>query len=96
MAKAYAESFYNGTTWRRTSRTYMMSQNYICEKCGNPARICHHVKHITPQNITDLNITLNFENLACWCQDCHTKHHLSGDECKEGLMFDSNGDLVHI
>ena len=96
MAQAYAERFYNSLRWRRTASVYMESQYYICERCGRTARICHHVKHITPRNITDLNITLNWDNLQALCQDCHTKLHLSGAECVEGLRFNSNGELVRV
>lgn len=96
MAKAYAESFYNGTIWRKVSKSFMKSKYYICEICGKPARICHHVIPITPKNIHDPNITLNWENFSCLCQDCHNKHHMSSPECKNGLIFDEKGDLKPI
>jgi|LGVF01.2.fsa_nt_gb 5-methylcytosine-specific restriction endonuclease McrA len=96
MAKAYAESFYNGRTWRKTSKAFMKSKYYICNRCGKPASICHHVIHITPKNINDPMITLNWDNLECLCHDCHTKHHLCNPVCKDGLMFDNMGNLVKI
>lgn len=94
MAKAYAESFYNSTTWRKVSKAFMKSKYYICESCGRPATICHHVIHVTPNNINDPNITLNWENMRALCHDCHTKLHMSKPVCAEGLKFDSNGDII--
>lgn len=94
MAKAYAESFYNNSHWRKVSKAFMQSKNYICERCGKPARICHHVKHITPQNIHDPEITMSWDNLECLCQECHTRHHLAGKECIEGLCFNSEGEII--
>lgn len=94
MAKEYAESFYNGSRWRRASKGYLSSKHYICEQCGQPASICHHVIHITPVNIHDPNITLNWDNMRAMCHDCHTRLHMSKPVCAEGLKFDSNGDII--
>ena len=41
----------------------------------NPAEEVHHIKFITPQNITDPNITLNYSNLVALCRECHKKRH---------------------
>lgn len=92
--KDYAKGFYNSKAWRDTQAAYMASKHYICERCGKPARIVHHKTYITPQNIHDVNITLNWSNLEALCQDCHNKEHSSAEVCAEGLAFDSNGILI--
>ena len=73
--KEYARSFYTGKQWKETSKAFMTSKNYICERCGAVATICHHIKYITPENITDPFITLNWENLEALCIDCHNAEH---------------------
>ena len=73
----------------------MQSVNYICERCGELAVICHHKEHITPQNKHDSNITLNWNNLEALCMTCHNQEHFSeGSICADGLSFDNNGNLV--
>lgn len=78
----------------------MMSQHYICERCGGVARVVHHKVYITPRNINDLAITLDWENLEALCMDCHNAEHIKGGSyerkpaCQEGLEFDANGNLV--
>ena len=42
--KAWAKSFYLSAAWEQTRAAYLMSQDYICERCGQPAKIVHH-KH---------------------------------------------------
>lgn len=89
--KEYASEFYQSKAWRKVRRAYMESQHYICERCGAPAVICHHKKHITPKNITNPEITLNFDNLEALCMDCHNKEHMS----KSGIcIFDEDGNVI--
>jgi 5-methylcytosine-specific restriction endonuclease McrA len=93
--KDYARSFYKGKAWRNTQAAYMGSQHYICERCGDMAKIVHHKTYITPENINDPNITLSWSNLEALCQDCHTRQHLAGEICAEGLSFNSKGELIY-
>ena len=94
MAKDYATSFYNSGAWKKTQAAYMMSQHYVCERCGNVARIVHHIKYITPANISDVHITLDWANLEALCMDCHNAEHMSVSACADGLRFNSKGELV--
>lgn len=96
MAKDYAKGFYNSKAWKDTQAAYMVSQHYVCERCGGVARIVHHKTYITPQNINNPSITLDWANLEALCMDCHNAEHLSGVACAEGLRFDSNGNLIKI
>lgn len=92
--KEYARSFYQSQKWRKTSKLYMQSKNYICERCGDVATICHHKKYINPANIDDINITLNPDNLECLCHTCHQKEHFKKRENYNGVMFDESGNLI--
>ena len=52
----------------------------LCEDClkkgrYNPAEEVHHIKELTPQNITDPSITLSYSNLVALCRSCHRKRH---------------------
>ena len=42
--KAWAKSFYLSAAWEKTRAAYLMSQDYICERCGQPAKIVHHIR----------------------------------------------------
>jgi len=95
MAKEYAKKFYNGKTWRRVQKAYMISQNYICERCDGFATIVHHKEHITPETIDDSAILFDWENLEAVCIVCHNQEHFGGGgACDDGLKFDGNGQLV--
>ncbi|WP_333861925.1 HNH endonuclease [Clostridium sp.] len=94
MAQKYALNFYRSKEWVKCRNGFMQSKNYICERCGKAADIAHHKKHITPQNINNPNITLNWDNLQALCIECHNVIHGS-NPCIEGVSFDSAGDLIY-
>lgn len=91
----YAREFYSSTAWKETRAAYARSKRNLCEKCLaegrlTPGEIVHHKTHITPENITDPNITLSWENLMLVCRDCHAKEH--GKPMR--YSFDSFGRVV--
>ena len=52
----------------------------LCERCLAkgmyvPAVIVHHKEWLTPENISDPNVTLNFGNLEALCRECHEEEH---------------------
>lgn len=96
MANDYAKGFYTSRKWITCRIGYMLSKNYICEMCGGTAKICHHIEYITPGNIDDPNITLNWNNLMSVCQDCHNNIHHKSKGIASGLMFDEKGNLKKI
>lgn len=78
--KPYAERFYKSIQWVNCRNSYMKSVGGLCEDCYRkgkitPAEEVHHIKFITPQNINDPNITLNWKNLVALCRECHKKRH---------------------
>ena len=40
--KEWAKSFYLSAAWENTRAAYLISQDFICERCGEPAKIVHH------------------------------------------------------
>lgn len=75
MAREFSKPFYNSKEWKKTREVILKRDNYICKHCGMPAEEVHHIKHITPRNVYDLNITMNPDNLISLCKDCHFKVH---------------------
>ncbi len=91
MAKDFAKSFYRSKEWRTVSTAYMVSKNYICEICGAPATICHHKIWLNSSNITNPEISLNFDNLQAVCQDCHNNIHMQKNT---EAIFDKDGNMI--
>ena len=52
----------------------------MCERCLKkglvvPGEIVHHKIRLSPENINDPSVTLNFDNLELLCRDCHGEEH---------------------
>lgn len=99
MSERIGQKIYDSPKWKKLRRMYLESQNYICERCGKPATICHHKEYITASNINDIEVTLNFDNLEALCQECHNKEHKHNFQGKKqrqgfGVAFDENGNLI--
>src|SRR5690554_2460741 len=93
--KPWARSFYKGKAWRKCRQAYFVSRHGICERCGDTGRIVHHKVYLTPENINDPDVSLNFNNLELLCHDCHNREHFKKfSPTREGLEFDENGDLI--
>lgn len=107
MARDFAKAFYKSTEWGKVRQFVLMRDKYKCKKCGRPAQEVHHIKHLSPENIWDVNISLNPNNLMSLCKDCHFEQHKEdkaagkkkydkekNGDCNEGFHFDENGMLV--
>lgn len=78
--KPYAEAFYKSKRWQECREAYAKSKGYLCERCKamgilTPGVIVHHKIHITPDNIDDPTVTLDWSNLLLVCRDCHAIVH---------------------
>ena len=78
--KPYAAAFYSSTAWKRCREAYRERVGGLCEEClrrgiYTPAEIIHHIVEITPENVNDPAVTLNFDNLRAVCRECHAKEH---------------------
>lgn len=93
--KPYAEKFYKSQAWKKTQIAYTASVGGLCERCYQkglmvPGEIVHHKTHITPNNIDDPNITLNWDNLIYLCRECHYAVHHRNDR---RYTVDSSGRI---
>lgn len=94
MAREFAKAFYNSAAWRKTSRAFAASKFYTCERCGRPGSIVHHKKKLTPSNIGDVDVSLNWNNFMLLCQECHNAIHAQQSERKP--VFDEQGNLIGV
>ena len=90
--KEYAKQFYLSQAWRSTRNAYAVSVNGLCERCGQAGDIVHHKVYISPQNINNPDITLNWDNLELLCQDCHNKEHSSAQ--RKRYTIDKFGNIL--
>ena len=93
--KAWAKEFYEGQAWRQTRAAYLLSQQNICERCGDIAKVVHHRTYLTPQNIHNPELTLSWTNLEALCQECHNKEHHK-NERQSRYEFDENGNIKRV
>lgn len=96
--KKYAEQFYKSKTWQLTREAYSKSKHYLCEICLEHGRytageIVHHIKPITPANINDPEITLNWNNLQLVCRRCHEHAHR---RAPRRYKFDEYGRVIPL
>ena len=80
MAKEFAKAFYKSKTWQRCRNDYAKSVGHLCEDClkrgiYRAGEIVHHKVELTPNNLRDTSITLDWNNLELVCRDCHAKKH---------------------
>ena len=102
MAKDYAKKFYGSNKWQRCRGSFIANRVDIdggaCEHCKiAQGYIVDHIVEITPENINNYMITLNHDNLQYLCLECHNKKTFKTlESIGDGLMFDSNGELISI
>jgi 5-methylcytosine-specific restriction endonuclease McrA len=90
----WAEAFYRSKAWRQCRHAYFTSRHGLCERCGAGGKIVHHKIELTPDNINDPNVALNWDNFELLCQDCHNREHHETGPVVSGLRFDEDGNLI--
>lgn len=103
MAKEWAKWFYKGKPWKRCRDGYIQERIRIdggmCEVCHEQlGYIVHHKIMLTPENIKDPNISLNWQHLSYECKDCHDQHEGHGVKRALKLVcaFDLEGNPIGI
>ena len=94
----YAEKFYKSNRWKRAAIEKIKSVGGLCERCRakgltRPARMVHHKIYLTPENINDPEITLNFANLEALCLECHGEEHAKHD--RKNYQIDEAGRVTY-
>lgn len=85
MAKEYAKQFYKSKTWKDCRESYIKYRQGLCERCLakgmiKPGLIVHHKNYISPDNISNPEITTDFNNLELLCQECHNAEHFGSEK----------------
>lgn len=80
MAKPFAKSFYSSRDWQVCRDNYAAKRGWLCERCIERGvlsygEIVHHKILLTPDNINDVSVTMNFANLELLCRQCHAEAH---------------------
>lgn len=105
MARDFAKAFYRSKEWQKARAAYIRSVHGLCERClaaGRyvPGEIVHHKVHLTPYNVGDPSVSLDFRNLEYVCRDCHAKEHpeIYGKTHEDGprVGFDAEGNVVRL
>lgn len=99
--QAWAERFYNSGAWHRCRTGYIRERIGIdggrCEACGEAqGYIVHHKIALTPENVADPDVALNWGNLQYVCKNCHDR--FEGHGLSRGaapcVVFDASGQPV--
>ena len=88
MHEQFANTFYRSGAWRKCRAEFVKARGGLCERCLARGIInagsremplqAHHKVKLTPENINDPTITLNWDNLELLCKECHDEEHPSG------------------
>lgn len=87
--REFARAFYSSKAWQHCRASYMKAAGGLCERCLKkgmyvPAEIVHHKEWLTPDNINDTRVTLNFANLEALCRNCHEEEHAEANRKARG------------
>ena len=94
MRDTFARRFYSSGAWADCRELYRKSVSNLCENCLKngmitPAEEVHHKIRLTPANINDPSVTLNWDNLEALCERCHKLAH----KRKRRYQVDKDGEL---
>ena len=97
MAREFAKQFYSSKVWQDCRDTYSKRVGHLCEEClkkgiYTPGVIVHHIEELTPLNINNPEIALNYENLKLVCRQCHACQHGQGRQRR--YKFDNFGNII--
>lgn len=79
-SERFAHPFYVSASWIKCRKAYAKSVGGLCERCLAkglyvPGTQVHHKIRLTPENLGDPAISLNWANLELLCSDCHQEEH---------------------
>ena len=93
----FAHNFYSSWEWIRCRRDFANSRSHLCERCLAKGLITigtevHHKIRLTPENILNPEVALNWDNLELLCRDCHQAEHRHAERRWSG-MSDADGHI---
>ena len=98
--KEFAAAFYKSKEWEQCRKNYLKSVGGLCERCMSkgiyePAKIVHHIRELTPANINEPKISLDWSNLMAVCKQCHEEiHNYCGRKQTKRYKVDEFGRII--
>ena len=97
--REFATAFYKSKAWQCCRAGYIAYRRGVdgglCEICeDNAGFIVHHIRELTPGNISDSSVALAMDNLMFVCKVCHDKfdgHWADAKRRKTLCTFDEHG-----
>ena len=80
--KSVDHSFYSREAWKQVRLAYLKKKRFLCERCGEPAKVVHHRQHLNADNIHDDSVCYGDDNLEALCFKCHAIEHDNYDRIK--------------
>lgn len=103
MAQEWAKAFYRSKKWIKCRTAYIgsriLADGGLCEECHDkPGHIVHHKVILTPENISNPDIALNYKHLEYVCKGCHDlfEGHGLNQSGKPLCVFDAEGQPVSV
>lgn len=105
MAKEFAREFYDSGQWRKCRKAFISERISIdgglCQRCHERlGYMVHHTIMLTPDNISNPDISLNHDLLEYVCKACHDReegHFLYRKKKRQGrCIFDEKGNPIEI
>lgn len=98
MRDPFADKFYSSIAWKNCRKSFIKSRGGLCERCLSrgvcvPGIEVHHKIHLTPYNINNPEITLNYDNLELLCKACHAEAHHEHNSNRR-YSVDENGNIL--
>lgn len=95
--KEFAEQFYKSKQWKSCRKNYISSVGGLCEDClakgiYRSGEIVHHIIYLSPENINNPSITLDWSNLRLVCRECHAREHRH--EARRRYEVDDDGRVT--
>ena len=69
------QEFYKSKEWQEARQIALKRDKYTCRFCDRQASECHHIIHLTDDNVSNQTITLSGGNIISLCRRCHLKEH---------------------
>ena len=96
--RSIERKFYKSAAWLKCRAGYIKYCGGLCERCLSkgivaPGYIVHHKIYLTPDNVNDPSISLNYDNLEYLCHDCHNAEHFK-EKTNRRYKISPDGNVI--
>ncbi len=101
MHEQFANDFYGSWAWKCCRKEFAKSKGKLCQRClakgiitagtkKQPLEV-HHTIPLTPENVKQPEIALNWNYLELLCKDCHEDERKRKEK---RWQVDKNGSVI--